>query len=95
MWSDRNFPMLTTADYGELDPPQILTFTNAEIVDCVNIQIIDDNVVEGVVDEFFTVILGSHDFQVVVDTNADVASVFIEDNDGMFYMYHTHYYKYI
>ena len=79
--------MLIAADYGELDPPQTLTFTSAQMVDCVNIQIIDDNLVEGGVDEFFTVNLGSNDFQVVVDTNLDAATVFIEDNDGMFYTY--------
>ena len=79
--------MPTSADYGELNPPQTLTFTSTQMVDCVNIQITDDNLVEGIVDEFFTVSLGSNDFQVVVDNNLDAANVFIADNDGMFHVY--------
>jgi hypothetical protein len=68
-------------DYVELNPPQSLSFTSTQQVDCVNIQIIDDNLVEGAVDESFSVILGSNDFQVSVDNNGNVGTVFIEDND--------------
>lgn len=83
--------MPTTADFGELSPPQTLTFNSAQMVDCVNIQITDDNLVEGIVDEFFTVNLGSNDFQVVVDNTLDAANVFIEDNDGTFNTYYMSY----
>ena len=74
-----------TADYGEISPPAVLIFTSTQMVDCVDIQIVDDNLVEGAINEFFSVSLGTNDFQVVLDTNLDSANVFIQDNDSMFH----------
>ena len=69
---------LTAADFGELSPPAILTFTSTQQRACANVVIIDDNIVDPL--EFFTVTLSSTNFQVnVLIRNA---LVIITDNDG-------------
>lgn len=68
----------TAADFGELDPPDTLTFTSIQSVDCVNLLITDDSISEPT--EFFSVNLTSTEFQVIV--NVDSAIVFIAANDG-------------
>ena len=70
--------MSTAADYGELNPPEVLTFTESQLTDCATIPIVDDNIVEN--PEFFIVILESTEPQVVITT--DTANVFINDDDG-------------
>ena len=73
---------MTAADYGELNPSAVLTFTDSVSVACTNIQIVDDPLVEPT--ESFTVSLGTNEIQVIVDNtnNMDTAQVFIADNDG-------------
>ena len=68
----------TAADFGELDPPQTLTFTSTQSVDCVDIQIVDDILIEST--EFFNVELTSNDFQVII--NIGSALVLIDDDFG-------------
>jgi hypothetical protein len=69
---------LTAADFGELNPPAVLTFTSTQQRSCVNVVIIDDDVVEPL--ESFTVTLSSTNFQVnILIRNALVN---ITDNDG-------------
>ena len=67
-----------SADFGELNPPAVLSFTNTQSRDCANIQIVDDNIIETL--ESFNVILSSDNFQVNIINN--IAPVFITDNDG-------------
>jgi hypothetical protein len=69
---------LTAADFGELNPPAVLTFTNTQQRTCVNVLIVDDDVVEPL--ETFTVTLSSTNFQVNILTRN--ALVNITDNDG-------------
>ena len=74
---------LTAADFGEFNPPAVLTFTSTQQRACANIVIIDDNIIEQL--EFFTVTLSSTNFQVnILIRNA---LVIIADNDGNNY-YH-------
>ena len=68
----------TAADFGELDPPQTLTFTSTQSTDCVDIPIVDDILIENT--EVFNVELNSNDFQVII--NIGSALVLIADNDG-------------
>ena len=68
----------TAADFGELNPPAVFTFTSSQSVDCTQITIVNDNIVEA--DEFFSVSLDSTNPQVVIGLST--ASVFIADDDG-------------
>ena len=68
----------TAADFGELNPPAVFTFTSSQSVDCTQITIVNDNIVET--DEFFSVSLDSTNPQVVIGLST--ASVFIADDDG-------------
>ena len=70
--------LLTIVDYGEINPPAVLNFTNTQQRSCTNIEIIDDTIVEPL--ESFTVTLMSTHFQ--VNTLIRNALVFIADNDG-------------
>ena len=75
---------LTAADFGELNPPAVLTFMSTQQRACTNVVIIDDNIVDLL--ESFTVTLSSTNFQVnIVIRNA---LVIIADNDGNNYYYH-------
>ena len=56
-------------------------------MDCVDIQIVDDNLVEGDIDEFFTVTLNTNDPQVIIGSQ-NSATVFIDDNDGKSFTIH-------
>ena len=72
-------PFLSTAaDFGVLNPPAVFTFTSSQSVDCTQITIVNDNVVEAT--EFFSVSLDSTNPQVVIGIST--ASVFIADDDG-------------
>lgn len=71
---------MTAVDFGELDPPEVVTFTSTQFVDCVNIQITDDNTTEPA--EFFNVQLSSTDVQVIINMDASSATVFIAISDG-------------
>ena len=74
---------LTAADFGELSPPAVLTFTSTQQRACANVVIINDNSIEQL--EFFTVTLSSTNFQVnILIRNA---LVIIADNDGNNYYY--------
>ena len=68
----------TAADFGELNPPAVLTFTSTQFRDCANIAIVDDNLIEG--PETFNVILSSNNFQ--VNILSSTALVIIADNDS-------------
>ena len=72
---------LTAADFGELNPPAVLTFTSIQQRACANVVIIDDNIVDPL--EFFFVTLSSTNFQVNVLVRN--ALVIIADNDGINY----------
>ena len=70
--------MLIAVDFGELNPPAALVFTDNQQRTCANITIIDDNIVEG--PETFSVTLSSTNFQ--VDVLSSNVPVFIADNEG-------------
>ena len=61
-----------------LDPPQMFVFTRTQLVNCLNIEIFNDSIIEPT--EFFNVHTSSFDLQVVSNVNS--ATVFIADNDG-------------
>ena len=70
--------MLIAADFGELNPPAVLVFTNNQQRSCASVAIIDDDIVEG--SETFGVSLSSTNFQVdILSSNAPVS---IADNEG-------------
>ena len=69
---------MTTADFGELNPPAVLTFTSTQQRICTIVAIIDDNLNEGT--ETFTLTLSSTNFQVNILTSS--ALVIIADNEG-------------
>ena len=69
---------MTTADFGELNPPAILTFTNTQQRICTIVAIIDDSIIEG--SETFTVTLSATNFQVNILTSSSL--VIIADNEG-------------
>ena len=75
---DDSVALLTAADFEELNPPAVLTFTSTQLRDCTNIAIVDDILIEQT--ETFTVTLSSTNFQVnILNSNA---LVIIDDNDG-------------
>ena len=81
---------VTLADYRELSPPTILTFSSTQLVQCVDIPIVDDNIAEQT--EVFFVVLSTNDTQVVISnsTNMDIAKIIIADNDGEIWIYLMH-----
>ena len=69
---------MTTADFGELNPPAVLIFTSTQQRICTIIAIIDDSIIEG--SETFTVTLSATNFQVNILTSSSL--VIIADNEG-------------
>ena len=69
---------ITLDDYEDLSPPATLTFSNTQLVQCVDITIVDDNIAE--LTEVFSVVLSTNDTQIIVSYST--AEIFITDNDG-------------
>ena len=70
--------IVIAADFGELNPPAVLTFTSTQQRICTIVAIIDDNLNEDT--ETFTLTLSSTNFQVNILTSS--ALVIIADNEG-------------
>ena len=68
--------MFTEADFSL--PSNELIFAIGDMIQCVNITIIDDNVVEG--DEMFIVEIFSDDAPIILGNS--ISAVFITDDDS-------------
>ena len=75
-------PAGSGVDYGALNP-STFTFTAAQIIQCINIPITDDPIVEGPVDETFNITLTQTlPTDPGVQLAPSTATVSIDDNDG-------------
>ena len=81
VFKDNNYiTKFIAADFVD-NTPVDFEFSSTQLVDCVNIPIVDDTIVEG--DEIFLVFLSTLDVQVQIGPISS-ANVLIEDNDCKF-----------